>query len=109
MKIWVAVLSILGGLSGIVSGFMVTAGGALFDDASMANDGSAVFWLSVIAIFLGFLAWKWNKVSGAGLLIIALYGFYANGLFFTIAFIFLLIAGILAFRMKPKAQQQEAY
>lgn len=28
MKIWVAVLSILGGISGIISGVLVTAGGA---------------------------------------------------------------------------------
>ncbi|GAE94072.1 hypothetical protein JCM21714_3204 [Gracilibacillus boraciitolerans JCM 21714] len=106
MKIWVAVLSVLGGLSGLVSGFMVTAGGEMFGDATMSNDGAAVFWLSALAIFLGFLSWKWNKPSGAGLIIIALYGIYANGLFFTIAFIFLLIAGILAFRIQPKEKQR---
>lgn len=102
MKIWVAVLSILGGLAGLLSGFLVTAGGAMFGEEQMANDGSAVFWLSAIAIFLGFISWKFKKIGGWGLIIISLYGFYANGLFFTVAFIFLFIAGIMALLMKKK-------
>lgn len=102
MKVWVAVLSILGGLAGLTSGFLVTAFGAGFGEQEMANSGAAVFWVSALAIILGFLSWKFNKIGGIGLLIIAVYGFFANGLFFTVAFIFLLIAGILAFRIKPK-------
>lgn len=100
MKIWVAVLSIIGGLAGLASGFLVTAFGAGFGEDAMANDGAAVFWLSALAIFLGFISWKFKKVGGIGLIAISLYGFYANGLFFTIAFIFLLIAGIMALRIK---------
>jgi hypothetical protein len=100
MKIWVAVLSIIGGLAGLASGFIVTAFGTGFDEADMANDGATVFWLSVLAIFLGFISWKFSKIGGIGLIIIAIYGFIANGLFFTIAFIFLLIAGVLAFKIK---------
>ncbi|WP_243356211.1 hypothetical protein [Bacillus litorisediminis] len=103
MKTWVAILAILGGLAGIVSGFLVTAGGAVFGEEEMANDGAAVFWLSALAIILGFLSWKWKTIAGLGLIIIAVYGFFANGLFFTIAFIFLLIAGILSFRIKKSA------
>lgn len=103
MKVWVAVLSILGGLAGLASGFLVTAFGAGFGEQEMADSGAAVFWLSALAIILGFLSWKFKKIGGIGLLIIAVYGFFANGLFFTVAFIFLLIAGILAFRIKPKA------
>ncbi|SDE59108.1 hypothetical protein SAMN04487777_11730 [Priestia aryabhattai B8W22] len=100
MKIWVAVLAILGGLFGLLSGFLVTAGGALFGEEQMANDGSAVFWLSALAIFLGFISWKFKKIGGWGLIIISVVGFFMNGLFFTVAFIFLLIAGIMALRMK---------
>ncbi|MFC7063405.1 hypothetical protein ACFQIC_16445 [Halobacillus seohaensis] len=103
MKVWIAVLSILGGISGIISGFIVTAGGEMFGEAEMANDGAAVFWLSALAIFLGFLAWKFKKIAGWGLIAISLYGFVANGLFFIFAFIFLLIAGVLALRL-PKKQ-----
>ena len=102
MKTWVAVLAIIGGLSGLGSGFLVTFGGELFGEEQMSNDGAIVFWLSFLAIFFGFLAWKFHKISGIALIFIALYGFYANGLFFTVAFIFLLIAGILCFRIKPK-------
>ena len=102
MKIWVAVLSILGGLAGLASGFMVTAFGVGFSEDAMADSGAAVFWVSFLSIFFGFLAWKLPKVSGIVLLICAVYGFIANGLFFTIAFIFLFIAGILAFFIKKK-------
>lgn len=104
MKIWVAVLSILGGLAGIISGFLVTAGGAIFGEEQMESDGASVFWISALAIFIGFLAWKFKKTSGILLIVIAVYGFFANGLFFTIAFIFLLLAGILSFRIptRPK-------
>lgn len=102
MKIWVAVLAILGGLFGLASGFLVTAFGAGFGEKEMADSGSAVFWLSALAIFLGFLSWKFKKISGLALIIIAVYGFFANGLFFTVAFIFLLLAGILSFRIKKK-------
>ncbi|WP_139992794.1 hypothetical protein [Kurthia sp. Dielmo] len=102
MKIWVAVLSILGGLAGLTSGFMVTAFGVGFSEDAMADSGAAVFWVSFLSIFFGFLAWKFPKFSGIVLLICAIYGFIANGLFFTIAFIFLFIAGILSFFIKKK-------
>ncbi|AUO10463.1 hypothetical protein [Priestia megaterium] len=102
MKIWVAVLAILGGLFGLGSGFLVTVFGAGFGEEEMANSGAAVFWLSALAIFLGFLAWKFKKISGIALIVISIYGLFANGLFFTVAFIFLLLAGILSFRIKPK-------
>ena len=102
MKIWVAVLSIIGGLAGLASGFMVTAFGVGFSEDAMADSGAAVFWVSFLSIFFGFLAWKFPKFSGAVLLICAIYGFIANGLFFTIAFIFLFIAGILSFFIKKK-------
>ncbi|MBS4221829.1 hypothetical protein [Lederbergia citrea] len=106
MKVWVAVLAVLGGISGLVSGFLVTAGGSLFGDDAMASDGSAVFWLSALAIFLGFTAWKWNKISGIALIIISVVGFFMNGLFFTLAFIFLLIAGILSMRLKKRQSKE---
>lgn len=102
MKIWVAVLAIIGGLAGLVSGTLVTAFGVGFSEDAMADSGAAVFWVSFLSIFFGFLAWKLPKVSGVVLLICAVYGFIANGLFFTIAFIFLFIAGILAFFIKKK-------
>lgn len=104
MKIWVAVLAILGGLSGLASGFLVTAFGTGFGEEAMANDGATVFWLSSLSIFLGFLAWKFNKIGGIGLILISIYGLFANGLFFIVAFIFLVIAGILAFRIKATAR-----
>lgn len=107
MKIWVAVLSILGGLAGLASGTLVTAFGVGFDESEMADSGAAVFWVSFLAIFFGFLAWKFPKFSGIVLLICAIYGFIANGLFFTIAFIFLFIAGILAFFIKKKEAAPE--
>lgn len=100
MKIWVAVLAILGGLAGLSSGFIVTLFGTGFEEAEMANDGVSVFWLSALAIFMGFISWKFNRTGGIVLIAIAVYGFIANGLFFTIAFIFLLLAGILAFKIK---------
>jgi hypothetical protein len=110
MKIWIAILSILGGLAGLTSGFLVTAGGAAFGDNAMASDGAAVFWLSVLAIFLGFLSWlpKLKKLSGFALIAISLYGFVVNGLFFTVAFIFLVIAGCMAAFSKNKKKQDLA-
>ncbi len=112
MKVWVAVLSIIGGISGIISGFLVTAGGTVFGDDAMANDGASVFWFSILAIFAGFLAWvpkkMVRKLSGAFLIFFSIYGFFVNGLFFTFAFIFLLIAGILAFIIKDPVQKNVA-
>lgn len=102
MKIWVAVLSVLGGLSGLASGFLVTALGTGFGEEQMATNGATVFWMSGLAIFLGFLSWKFKKIGGFGLIIISIWGFIANGLFFTIAFIFLLIAGIMALNIKKE-------
>ncbi|MFY0760169.1 hypothetical protein AB1K32_14965 [Metabacillus dongyingensis] len=87
---------------------MVTAFGAGFGEEEMANSGASVFWLSALSIFLGFTSWKWKKISGAGLIIISLVGLFMNGLFFILAFIFLLIAGILAFRIKPKHKPEIA-
>lgn len=107
MKTWIAVLSILGGICGIVSGFLVTAGEVVFGEEAMANDGSSVFWLSFLAIALGFLSWapKLRVISGIALIIISVTGFFLNGLFFTLAFIFLLIAGILALVNKKNVSQ----
>lgn len=109
MKIWVAVLSLIGGIAGIISGFLVTAGGTIFGEEQMANDGAAVFWISFLAIALGFVSWipkKWvQRLCGLALLVISIYGFFVNGLFFTFAFIFLAIAGVMAFFMKPKKQR----
>lgn len=105
MKTWVAVLAILGGLFGLASGFIVTAFGTGFNETEMAEDGAIVFWLSALAIFMGFISWKFNKIGGIILITIAIYGFIANGLFFTIAFIFLLLAGILAFKIEKNGTQ----
>lgn len=102
MKIWVAVLAILGGLAGLASGFLVTAFGVGFSENEMADSGAAVFWVSFFSIFFGFLSWKFPKISGILLLACAVYGFFENGLFFTVAFIFLFIAGILSFLIKKK-------
>lgn len=88
----------------IWSGFIVTAFGTGFNEADMANDGAMVFWLSILAIFMGFISWKFNKIGGIALICISIYGFIANGLFFTIAFIFLLIAGVLAFRINKSSK-----
>lgn len=104
MKTWVAVLSVLGGLFGLGSGFFVTTAGTIFGEGQMANDGASVFWLSALAIILGFTAWKWNKASGIGLIVISVVGFYMNGLFFIVSFLFLLIAGILALKIKKKPE-----
>lgn len=100
MKAWIAVLSILGGVTGLACGLFVTAAGSLFSEDAMASSGASVFWLSALAIILGFTSWKWNKISGIGLIVISVAGFFMNGLFFTLSFIFLLIAGILAMRLQ---------
>ena len=107
MKTWVAVLSILGGLFGVGSGLIVTFGGSLFGEEAMANDGAAVFWLSFLAIILGFVSWRWKFIGGIGLIAISLYGFVVNGLFFTFAFVFLMIAGIMALRIKNDKTTKE--
>lgn len=104
MKTWVSVLAIIGGLFGIGSGFLVTAAGSLFGENEMANDGSLMFWLSALAMILGFTAWKFPKVSGSAIIIIGLLGLWYNGLFYLIGFIFLLISGILAFRIPKKEE-----
>jgi hypothetical protein len=108
MKAWIAVLGILGGIAGIVSGFLVTAGGEFFGEETMSNDGVTVFWLSILAIFFSFLSWinKIKIVCGVLLIITALTGFILNGLFFTFAFIFLLIAGVLSIVRKEKKSAQ---
>lgn len=111
MKIWVAILSIIGGIAGIISGFLVTAGGTVFGESEMASDGASVFWLSILAIFVGFLSWipkaAVRKICGVLLIIFSIYGFFVNGLFFTFAFIFLIIAGFMALFMKPKEKKSK--
>ena len=98
MKTWIPILSILGGLFGIGSGLFVGVAGGVFGDGSMAESGGWVFFLSFLAIILGFTAWKWSKASGWLLIVLSVFGLIMNGLFFAIAFIFLLIAGIMAIR-----------
>lgn len=98
MKTWIPVLAILGGLFGIGSGAFVGIAGGVSGNGNMAESGGWVFFLSFLAIILGFTAWKWSKVSGWLLIVLSIVGMFMNGLFFTVAFIFLLIAGIMAIR-----------
>lgn len=111
MKIWVAVLGLVGGLAGIVSGLIVTAGGAAFGDEGMANSGASVFWVSILVIVLGFVSWvpnRWvQRLDGLAILAFAVYGFIENGLFFIFAFIFMVIAGIMAIFMKSKNKKAD--
>ncbi|MED2975044.1 hypothetical protein P4361_22820 [Fictibacillus sp. B-59209] len=105
MKTWITVLAVLGAIFGLISGFLVTMGGELFSEADMSNDGAGVFWASFFAFVFAFTSWKWRKISGIALVIIACYGFYANGLFFTLAFLFLIVAGLMAVFSKKKVQK----
>ncbi|UAL51493.1 MULTISPECIES: hypothetical protein [Metabacillus] len=98
MKTWIPILAILGGISGVVSGALVGVAGGVFGDGNMAESGGWVFFISFLAIVLGFTAWKWSKISGWLLIAISVIGLIMNGLFFALAFIFLLIAGIMATR-----------
>lgn len=98
MRTWIPILAIIGGLSGVLSGTLVGVAGGMFDNGSMAESGGWVFFLSFLGIALGFTAWKWSKPSGWALISLAFFGLFMNGLFFAIAFVFLLIAGILAIR-----------
>lgn len=109
MKVWVAILSILGGLAGLASGLFVTAAGSAFSEDAMASSGAMVFWLSGLAIVFGFVSWipKMKIVSAIILLVIAIVGIIQNGLFFIPAFIFLGIAGVLAFFIKSKKAKKE--
>jgi hypothetical protein len=102
MKTWITVLAVLGAICGLASGFIVTFAGELFSEADMSNDGAGVFWASFFAFVLAFTSWKWKKASGIGLIIISIYGFVANGLFFTLAFLFLITAGLMAVFSKKK-------
>jgi hypothetical protein len=109
MKTWIAILSILGGISGIISGILTSAGGTFINDAAVTDNGVIVFWLSIFSIFLGFLSWvKFFKLQSALFLIgFSIYGIIVNGLLFTFAFIFLLIAGVLALVRKDKEKDNE--
>lgn len=98
MKTWIPILAILGGICGVVSGAFIGVAGGVFGDGSMAESGGWVFFLSFLSIVLGFTAWKWSKISGWLLIAISIIGLIMNGLFFALAFIFLLIAGIMAIR-----------
>lgn len=98
MKTWIPVLAILGGLFGVGSGLLVGVAGGVFGNGDMANSGGWVFFLSFLAIILGFTAWKWSRLSGWLLIALSVVGLIMNGLFFAIAFIFLLISGIMAIR-----------
>lgn len=98
MKTWITVLSILGGLSGAFSGLMVGMAGGLSGNGNMAESGGWVFYLSFLAIALAFTSRKWTNISGWLLIALSVFGLIMNGWFFVIAFIILLIAGILAIR-----------
>lgn len=106
MKSWMTAMSILGFLFGIASGIVVTASGAAFGNQEMGSDGASVFWLSFLILALGFLAWipkRWLRiVCGAGMVFLAGYGLWNNGLFFLLAAAFTLIAGVLMFGLKPE-------
>lgn len=98
MKTWIPILAILGGICGVMSGAFVGIAGGLFGEDKMAASGGWVFFLSFLAIVLGFTAWKWSKISGWLLIILSVVGLFMNGLFFALAFVFILIAGIMSIR-----------
>ncbi|PGK52155.1 hypothetical protein CN918_30655 [Priestia megaterium] len=102
MKVWITVLTIIGAAFGLLSGVLVTFGGTLFSMDDMANSGAGVFWISFLTFFLAFTSWKWRKISGILIVISSFYGFIANGLFFTPAFLFLFVGGLLAIFSKQK-------
>ncbi|MGD7008261.1 hypothetical protein [Metabacillus sp. 84] len=70
--------------------------GGVFSESEMSTSGAGVFWASTFAFILAFTSWKWRKISGALLIVISIYRFFANGLFFTLAFLFLMNAGLMA-------------
>jgi hypothetical protein len=105
LKYGIVILSIIGSLFGLASGFMVTAAGELFGEATMSEDGASVFWLSALAFALGFAALKWSRISGWGLILIALFGLWNNGLFYIVAALFLIAAGIMSLRYGKKQRK----
>jgi hypothetical protein len=102
MRNWMTAMSVLGFLCGIGSGVIVTSGDALL--GIQGSRGPAVFWLSVLILVLGFVAWvpiRWIRMlCGAGLVFVAGFGLWNNGLFFILAGMFTLIAGVLALSMR---------
>ncbi len=104
MKGWITGLSVLGFLFGVASGAVVAFAGAAFGEKEMGGSGAAVFWISFLILIVGFLSWiprRWFRVfCGLGMLTLAIYGLVANGLFFSLAAIFTLIAGVMMFVFK---------
>ena len=100
------VLGILGGVFGILAALFVGFIGGLSE--SFGAFGYELFYqkaaagllLGVLAVIGGSIVNKNNKASGALMLISAIFGLFALGLFWSLSFILLLVGGILALRSK---------
>ena len=100
------VLGILGGAFGILAALSVAFLGGLgesvgaFGYEKLYQSAAAGLLLGILAIIGGAVVNKNNKVSGALMLISAIFGLVAMGLFWVLSFILLLVGGILALRSK---------
>lgn len=100
------VLGILGGVFGILAALFVGFVGGLgeavggFGYEEFYQRATAGLLLGVLAIIGGAIVNKNNKASGGLMLLSAIGGLFALGLFWSLSFILLLVGGILALRSK---------
>lgn len=100
------ILGILGGAFGILAALFVGFVGGLgeafgaFEYEEFYQRAGAGLLLGVLAIIGGAIVNKNNKASSVLMLISAIFGLVALGLFWSLSFILLLVGGILALRSK---------
>lgn len=98
------VLGIIGGIFGLLASMAVIAFGGLgesvgaFGYEEFYSRGAAGLLLGVIGIIGAAIVNSRNKVAAGLMIVSAVGGLFALGLFWGISFILLLVGGILAFR-----------
>lgn len=103
------ILGIIGGVFGILSAIFVISASGFFEALGVAETteveelysrGGLGLLLGCIGIIGATIVNKNNKVAGALMLLSAIGGLFALGVFWSISFILLLVGGLLALRSK---------
>ena len=103
------VLGIIGGIFGILAAIFVIGATGFFESLGVAesSEASVMYGRGGIGLLLGCIGIigavvvnRNNKVAGGLMLLSAVGGLFAVGLFWSVSFILLLVGGLLAFRSK---------
>jgi len=103
------VLGIIGGIFGILASMFVIGATGFFESFGVAesSEASAMYSRGGVGLLLGCIGIigativnRNNKVAGGLMLLSAVGGLFALGLFWSISFILLLVGGLLAFKSR---------